>query len=171
MRWPVWPQVLTSIFSDMSVYDGASPLSVAQARLRLEKLIDQGKTFEIKDMSRRSTRQNSYLHLIIGWFCQNFGYKSKEDVERIKKRHYKVECNYDLYVVSEGKDKLTGETLYECRSSADLTTEEMTLSITRFRNWASQEWGVYLPSPDEQSLLAEMEKDMAMLRQSGWIDY
>jgi hypothetical protein len=37
----------------------------------------------------------------------------------------------------------------------------MTIAIERFRNWASQEAGVYIPSPNEQDLLiiAEIETE------------
>lgn len=146
-------------------------MSASQARLRLERLIAKGCQFEIKDVSRRSHRQNAYLHLIIGWFCAEFGYKSKDDFERIKRRYYKIECNPAIFIIGQSVDRLSGEKIYDCRSSADLTTEEMSLSITRFRNWASQEHGVYLPSADEQGLVQEMERDLARLRTQGWIDY
>ena len=43
------------------------------------------------------------------------------------------------------------------RSSADLDSAEMSTSITRFRNWASAECGIYLPSADEDRLIQLME--------------
>ena len=44
------------------------------------------------------------------------------------------------------------------RSSKDLNTAEMTLTIERFRNWAATK-GYYLPAPDEERnlQLAEIE--------------
>jgi hypothetical protein len=36
----------------------------------------------------------------------------------------------------------------------------MTTAIERFRNWSSQEAGVYLPSPDEREFLREIEMEI-----------
>ena len=43
------------------------------------------------------------------------------------------------------------------RSSADLDSAEFALTIDRFRNWASAQCGIYLPSPDEDRLIQLME--------------
>jgi hypothetical protein len=39
------------------------------------------------------------------------------------------------------------------RSTAELTTAEMTTAIERFRNWSSAVAGIYLPSANEQEFL------------------
>ena len=41
--------------------------------------------------------------------------------------------------------------------SASLSTEEMSLSLDRFRNWASETAGIYIPSPDDARLVQLME--------------
>jgi hypothetical protein len=41
----------------------------------------------------------------------------------------------------------------------------MTTAIERFRNWASAEAGVYLPSPDEKSLLQYIEKESSRYKE------
>lgn len=46
------------------------------------------------------------------------------------------------------------------RSSAELDTEEMSVSIERFRNFASSEVGIYLPSPNERELLIYMQQEI-----------
>jgi hypothetical protein len=50
------------------------------------------------------------------------------------------------------------------RSSKDISKEEMSLAIDRFRIWASQE-GYYLPSPDDKRLLESIEYKMGQQRQ------
>lgn len=46
------------------------------------------------------------------------------------------------------------------RSSADLTKEEMTLSIDRFRNWSSSVAGIYLPSPEDGEMMIYMMQEV-----------
>ncbi len=43
------------------------------------------------------------------------------------------------------------------RSTRDCDTEELTTAIERFRDWASRECGIYLPAPDEQEFLQDIE--------------
>ena len=51
------------------------------------------------------------------------------------------------------------------RSSTTLTTDEMTTSIERLRNWASEEVGIYLPSADEHKLVQLMEMEVQRNKQ------
>lgn len=75
----------------------------------------------------------------------------------VKKEYYKKLVNPQTFI-REKEDRFTGKTKY-LRSSADLDTTEMTLTIDRFRNWSASQVGVYLPAPDEERLLqlAEIE--------------
>ena len=45
----------------------------------------------------------------------------------------------------------------------ELTTEEMTLTIDRFRHWAAMNEAcpVYIPTPDDQRMLELMEREVA----------
>ena len=54
-------------------------------------------------------------------------------------------------------DFFTGEQRKVMRSSSDLTTEEMTIAIERFRNWSADKAGIYIPSPEEHRLVQQME--------------
>lgn len=63
-------------------------------------------------------------------------------------------------------DKYLGEE-NEYRSSANLTTAEMTQAIDRFRNWSASECGIYLPSPNEEDFLQSIEVEMD--RQSEYL--
>lgn len=135
-------------------YDGQNPLHVAQARARLERLIKDGKVFDLTEKKpQRSRPQNSYLHVILGYFASQTGYT----LEWVKGEYYKKLCNPDTFIRRK-QDKFAGEVEY-LRSSADLDTAEMTLTIERFRNWAATK-GYYLPAPDEERLLQLAEIEM-----------
>lgn len=101
---------------------------------------------------QRTMRQNAYLHACLGYFGLQFGYTTEE----VKQWYFKEECNSDLFV-REISDRISGDRRVRLRSSADLTTDEMTLAIERFRDWAAQEAGVYIPSPEEHRLVMQME--------------
>lgn len=101
---------------------------------------------------QRTLRQNAYLHAALGYFGLQFGYK----LDEVKDYHFKRIVNPELFV-RKVKDMITGEERCVLRSSSDLTTEEMTLAIERFRNWASDVAGVYIPSPEEHRMVEQME--------------
>jgi hypothetical protein len=101
-------------------------------------------------------KQNSYLHLIIAYFGCQRGYK----LEYVKEVFYKAECNSDLFL-SEKLDPILKRTVPILRSYKELTTEEMTLSIQRFRNWSSQEAGLFLPEAISVDMLREMEIEVS----------
>ncbi|WP_314712587.1 hypothetical protein [Prevotella pallens] len=100
---------------------------------------------------RRSLPQNKYLHVILAYF----GTQTGNTLEWVKQQYYKKLVNPDLFI-REKEDKYLGK-IKVLRSSADLDTAEMSLSIERFRNWAAQEAGIYIPSADEAILIQQME--------------
>lgn len=75
-------------------------------------------------------------------------------MEYVKRNYYKILCNKDTFV-RERDDKYLGKIKY-LRSSADLDSAEFSLTIERFRNFASAQ-GVYIPSPEEERLIQLME--------------
>lgn len=141
-------------------YDGSNELHAAQARARLEKLIRERKIFDLTEKKpQRSLSQNSYLHVILAYFACQYG----ETAEYVKREYYKKLVNPDTFI-REREDRFLGRIKY-LRSSADLTTEEMTLSIDRFRNWSAESAGIYLPSPDEGRLISLMELEIERNKQ------
>lgn len=51
------------------------------------------------------------------------------------------------------------------KSSAKLDSKEMTLTIDKFRNWASINAGIYLPSPEDTVYLQELEQQVSNNKQ------
>lgn len=136
-------------------YDGSNELHAAQARARLEKLIRDRKVFDLTEKKpQRSLNQNAYLHVLISYFACQTGNTEKW----VKREYYKKLVNPSLFI-REREDRFLGKVKY-LRSSADLTTEEMTLSIDRFRNWSAESAGIYLPSPDEDRLISLMKMEI-----------
>ncbi len=134
------------------IYDTSNPLDKANFLLRAKKLAESGKVIELTEKKpRRSLPQNRYLHVLLAYF----GTQTGNTLEWVKQQCYKKLVNPDLFI-REKEDKYLGK-IKVLRSSADLDTSEFSLSIERFRNWASQEAGIYLPSADEYIIIQQME--------------
>lgn len=134
------------------IYDTSNPLDNANFLLRAKKLADSGKVIELTEKKpRRSLPQNKYLHVLLAYF----GTQTGNTLEWVKQQYYKKLVNPDLFI-REKEDKYLGR-IKVLRSSADLDTSEFSLSVERFRNWASQEAGIYLPSADEYIIIQQME--------------
>lgn len=136
----------------MALFNLSNPLDNANFLLRAKKLAESGKIVQLTEKKpRRSLPQNKYLHVILAYF----GTQTGNTLAWVKERYYKVLINPDIFI-RQKDDKFLGKTQY-LRSSADLDTAEMSLSIERFRNWAVQEAGIYIPSADEAILIQQME--------------
>lgn len=134
------------------IYDTSNPLDKANLLLRAKKLAESGKVIELTEKKpRRSLPQNKYLHVLLAYF----GTQTGNTLEWVKQQYYKKLVNPDLFI-REKEDKYLGR-IKVLRSSADLDTSEFSLSVERFRNWASQEAGIYLPSADEYIIIQQME--------------
>lgn len=145
----------------MAIYDTTNALDRARVEKRFATLLQSGKVIEVTEFKpKRTSPQNRYLHLILGLFAMEVGQK----VEYVKEVYFKKMCNAELFVGKKA-DRFAGE-VEVLRSSKDLNSAEMTTAIERFRNWASEEGGIYLPSPDEESFLAAIEQEMN--RQRLW---
>lgn len=135
-----------------------NPIDKQKAVDYFDKLINKDCTFELTEKKpKRSYSQNRYLHLILGWFSIETGYT----LEYTKREIYKKAVNKETYLVKI-KGKL-GE-VADLKSSSDLDTREMTLTIERFRNFSSKH-GIYLPSPDEVGFLNQIEYEINKQKQ------
>lgn len=140
------------------IYNSKNPLHVKQAVEKLKYFISKGKDFELKvKHPKRSISQNSYLHLILSWFAIETGYTLEEVKQEIFKKH----VNPNLFYEGEPEEKILGLNIQRWRSTSSLNTEEMTLSIDRFRNFSSIEMGIYLPDPSDLVLIQELEREIS----------
>lgn len=126
-----------------------------QFKERCDFLLRQGFLVELTEKrGKRTLKQNSYLHLLLSYFALQYG----ERMETIKQEVFKRHVNPDIFL--QEKDGRGVGRYYALRSSSDLNTKEMTTAIDRFRDWASMEAGIYLPSPDEDALIGPMEREV-----------
>lgn len=134
------------------IFDLSNPLQKASFKAKVEMLCEQEKKVELTvKAKKRSISQNSYLHLIFSWFAIETGYTTTE----VKQEIFKKVVNSDIFY--EGEFEVKEIKIERWRSTADLTTSEMTLAIDRFRTFASKDLGIYLPEPKELALLEQLE--------------
>lgn len=135
-------------------YDLSQTLDRERFRTRCFYLISKGAAVDLTERTFRSTSQNRYLHLLIGLVALEVG----ESVEYVKETYFKRLVNPSTFIVAK-EDKLAGkvETL---RSSADLTKEEMSTAIDRFKMWGRQQ-GWVMPDPGDTEILRQLEIEMS----------
>jgi len=99
---------------------------------------------------KRTRRQNKYLHVLLTLIAIDYC----DTIEYVKNALYKSRYNAILYEyeVSNKYGKRIA-----LRSSKDLTTEEMALSIDRLREGYMRDTGCYLPDADEDFSVYEAE--------------
>ena len=137
------------------IYLLSNPLDARNAKAKLELFIKHGYTIELTEKkAKRTLSQNSYLHLCLGFFASQTG----NTLEWVKQQYYKKLCNPDLFI-GEREDRFLGRIKY-VRSSADLRTDEMNLSIERFRNWALVEAGIDIPEPTNKAEIEAMQVEV-----------
>ena len=137
------------------LYDLSNEFSRRQFSARVRHLWEKGAGIvELTDKSRRSLNQNSYLHAILGVLALETG----NSLEVVKREIYKKRVNPDLFVRMKA-DPLLGE-VETIRSSRDLTKEEFSLSLDRYKRFCAEN-GIYIPEPGDEELLRQIEIEMA----------
>ena len=139
------------------VYDLSSEFQRKAFLARVDNLMEKGAVVEMTEKAFRSPNQNRYLHLLIGIVAIETG----NTLEDAKKWYFKETCNPDLFHVQH-RDKM-GNCIDHIRSTAELTKEEMSTAIDRFKRWGAEN-GIYMPNPDDASLLKAIEIEMGRMK-------
>lgn len=135
------------------LYDLSNELQAKNFKKRCNALYQKKCIVDLTEKKpQRTLSQNAYLHVALGYFGLQLGYETKE----VKDWYFKETVNPQLFVRTK-RDPITGEMRKQLRSSSDLTVDEMTTAIERFRNWSAEKAGIYIPSPEEHRLVTEME--------------
>lgn len=130
------------------IFNLANPYELDKYKEYVNKLYAKKAIVEVKEKKKnRTLPQNKYLHVILSYYASIQG----ESTEDVKYKYYKWECNKDIYV--QKRVNKNGIEVERTRSSAELDTKEMSLSIDRFRNWSASVCGIYLPSPQEHDYI------------------
>ena len=129
------------------IYNLADQGALDRAASYLASLSGKHKVCELREIKpTRTSRQNRYLHLIIGAYGMHFGYSLEE-----AKLEYK-RINSETYVYKKNGHPFM-------RSSADLDEREMAKSIDKFHR-VSAENGCPLPLAENEEWLSQIEKAM-----------
>ena len=107
-----------------------------------------------KKLPNRTLAQNSYLHLLLGFFASEYGCS----LDEVKLDFFKREVNKAIFQRTI-TNKL-GKEVTTLRSTTDLTTGEMSTAIDRFRNWSSAVAGIYLPSANDKQFLVYVQQEI-----------
>ena len=133
------------------IFNPSNPLDVSRSIEKIKHFIANNKVFELTEKRKKRTiSQNAYLHLLFGWFALETGYTTEE----VKQEIFKKIVNSNTFYEGEFGELIKIE---RWRSTANLNTQELTLCIDRFRDYASKEAGIYLPEPHDLTLLQEIE--------------
>lgn len=138
-------------------YNLATELDQERFVNRANALLNKGVVVELTEKTFRSPNQNRYLHLLIGIIAMDTGV----GLEYAKREYFKKLVNRDIFVIKKS-DRFAGE-VEDLRSSADLTIEEMSMAIDRFKRWGAEN-GFYMPNPEDTALLKEIEIEMGRLK-------
>ena len=139
------------------VYDLSSDFQRKAFLARVDNLMEKGAVVELTEKVFRSPNQNRYLHLLIGVVAIETG----NTLEDAKKWYFKETCNSDLFHVQH-RDKM-GNYIDHIRSTAELTKEEMSMAIDRFKRWGAEN-GIYMPNPGDIHLLKQIEIEMGRMK-------
>ena len=136
------------------LYDLSNSYQAAEFRDKVKQVLEQGWVVELKrKFPKRTLPQNNLLHLWLGYFASEYGCS----LDEAKVEYYKKLCNKDIFEVEVTNKR--GQTVKVLRSSADLTTEEMSKSMDRFRNWAMM-GGIPLPQPEDKEFILHCQREI-----------
>lgn len=118
-------------------YNLSDSKGIQDAKEHLNGLIRLGKWIEIKQVAtNRTLSQNSFFHLLLGYYGSQVGYFPNEAKTIVKR------AMPDIFVYEKNGEKFL-------RSSADLSGKEMQKVLDRFYVLAGEQ-GVELPLADNE---------------------
>lgn len=130
------------------LYNLSNPYDLDKFRERVKILTERKAAVHLTEKRpTRSLAQNAYLHLLLGYFASEFGYT----LDEVKVRIFKEQVNAEIFRCK--KTNKRGQEIAALRSSAEITTAELSTAIERFRNYSASEAGLYLPSAEDHQLL------------------
>lgn len=139
----------------MSLFNSKYKEEADKARARLELLIKKGAVINLTEKHpQRSLAQNNLLHLQLSYFASQYGCSEEE----AKVDFFKRKWNPDIFI-RVGVNKKGREITY-LRSSAELSTDEMTTAINRFRYMSLTEADIYLPSPEDRDFIVHCQQEI-----------
>ncbi len=129
-------------------YDLSDNQQAKEASDFLAASMMRDKIVEIKVVrQRRSLKANAYLHLLLQIFGSEFGYSLAE-----AKTIYKRDVAPGIFVYYKNDQPFI-------RSSADLTSKEISDSIEQLKRYSAEN-GLVLPEPENEEMIRHYEKQI-----------
>lgn len=132
------------------IYDLSRDIDRQRFAARTAVLLERGCPVELTEKVPCTTGQNAYLHFVIAAVALETGV----DLEYAKQMYFKRLVNAPLFV-RPFTDPVTREKSERLRSSTELSREEMTEAIDRFKRWAATE-GIYIPEQEDEARLRDI---------------
>jgi len=130
-----------------------NPYDREKFRNKVEEFLEKGEVVTLtRRAPQRTLAQSRYMYLLLGFFGSEYGLS----VEEAKAQIFKELVNPEIFVRT--KVNKFGFQVKYLRSTAELTTAELTTAIDRFRFWSLNSVGLYLPSPDDKAFLLHCEQ-------------
>lgn len=145
----------------MAAYNPLNPEQATKAITYFFVLIFGQKPFELRVLPQKASKnQLGYLHILIGIFALRTGYDFQES-----KDYYKAVNSAFFFEMIE--DKLRGGYIERIKSTADLKTDELAITISAYKDFAAEN-GIDLPPPDRlkalQSAKIELINNRVLLK-------
>lgn len=140
------------------MYDLTKELDRQRFSQRTAHLLEKKSKVEMSEKTFRTGNQNRYLHLILGVVAMESG---EDSLKYVKEEYFKKMVNADIFCI-EREDKYLGK-VKRTISSADVSVEQMSVAIERFKRWAASE-GIYLPDPEDKERLMEIEMELDRMK-------
>ena len=130
-------------------YDLTSEFQREAFSAKTDFLLAKGAVVDLTEREFRTRSQNNYLHLLLGVVAMETG----NTLDDVKREYFKGIVNPDIFV--SGKKDMWGNAIKVYRSTADVSKEEMSMAIDRFKRWGAEN-GIYMPDPGDESRLREI---------------
>ena len=130
------------------IYNTSNPQEAARLQDRVTRLVTKGVNVELTEKTKKSLQHNNYFHLLCAYFGMETGYSTKEVKDKIVKE---IVCP-DVFEYKKGVF-----TFYE--SFANITKEQTSYVIEKFKNYAANEAGITLPEADDYAFLQYIQAE------------
>ena len=141
------------------IYNPKSDHDLKKAERRFKQLVEKGRPFELKEITKRSLKSNSFLHVLLSYLALELGYT----LAYVKLNIYKMKWNRKLFYIDMVNEK-TGEVYKAVRSTADLNNEEISHSIGVLIEKSFSECGVLFPDKNSTTY----DDDLLLMQREVW---
>lgn len=139
------------------IYDLSSELHRKSFQAKVDYLLEKGACVDIKEKAFRTPNQNRYLHLLLGVVAMETG----NTLEDVKREYFKNLVNPEIFRTY--KTDTRGNTIAVFRSTTQVSKEEMSQAIDKFKQWGYHN-GFHMPNPEDLSLLKQIEFEMGRMQ-------